>query len=1230
VTGFTTFVLVLKKSIFWGWLLLALGVLLSGWASWQYRVSSGLQEPNLQLNTLQAFLQQREATADSFLRIFSTQPCASFSDLKAYPAALNQAATNAGIGVFRYDTENLLFWSDNTIPVGLTTLREGPNGALWKLKNGWYLARKISVKNCVLVALAQVRQEYSYQNDYLQDRFFPGSGLPAGARLSAEAETGALQLQAGEGKTPVWFVPDVEAGSAKHNLLLLLGLSGVALVILGGHALSTLLPVWFSLLWWLFLLALRWFSFRYNLPELLYATALFSPSEYGASNWLPSLGDLLLNVCFLFYSALLVHQKLPRLVIRYAAIATLPMLLFLFGYGWFTIDLLRGLIQNSSIPLDINDFLSLTTSSYAAFLVIGLLFSTYFIWIIVVVRQINRPEITALKLLITHVFAALLWMAIQHWLLGDSEWLIVLFSFLLPVGVYLSASGKSPYRYGAIIGLLALFSLVGTVFLQRYTAERELEKRKLLAVKISAEQDPIAESIFPEVEKRILSDTLLKSYLRPETQSNGPVRDLGQLFFNGYWEKYKINVHVFGADECLMTALYASTVKDPLVYDRLIDSIGIMTLSEHFFFLDNNSGRISYIARLPVYDEAPRDTELLGTLYIEFNSRYTPEEIGYPELLLDKMVSSNTDMSRYSYARYAKGALISHFGAFAYSLHDDDFRLPGNEQFSMVSIGGYHHLIHRPQSDALVVLSLPNPSLLRVLTPFSYLMLFFGLLALLPFGLRLLRRDWSGGVFSFKRRIQLSIVLILFLALLLIGGGTIFYIITNNNEKNYTNLSEKIHSVLIETEYIIGKDAFLDPAKSEDLAYALTRQANVFFADINVFTPSGLLFASSRPKVFDEGLVSRKMNAEAFHHLLTERSTEYVHKEQIGKLEYLSAYVPLRNTDNKVIGYLNLPYFARQSELRREIANFVVAIVNIYVLLIVLVLIAAIFLSNTITEPLRIIQERLGKLRLGRENEAIAWKGNDEIGALIAEYNRMVNALAESAEKLARSERETAWREMAKQVAHEIKNPLTPMKLSTQMLRRAWDDKAPGFEERLERFTRNLIEQIDTLSHIATEFGNFAKMPRMVKEPVNMAELLESTRDFHQGEGGVSIHLHGDLQRPCKVLTDKEQMLRVFNNLIRNAVQAIPEGRQGRIEIELNHEANHCLIGVRDNGSGIPNDLTDKIFYPNFTTKNAGMGLGLALVKNIVETSDGRVWFETKLGEGTVFYIRLPLIAEDF
>jgi two-component system, NtrC family, nitrogen regulation sensor histidine kinase NtrY len=634
------------------------------------------------------------------------------------------------------------------------------------------------------------------------------------------------------------------------------------------------------------------------------------------------------------------------------------------------------------------------------------------------------------------------------------------------------------------------------------------------------------------------------------------------------------------------------------------------------------------MARLPILNEN-EDPVPLGTLYIEFQSRYTPEEIGYPELLLDKVVSTRTDLSSYSYARYIKGRLVSHYGSYPYELNSNLFKNNSSGEFTFFEGDDDEHLIYRPSKDALVVLSRPIEGVLGILTPFSYLVLFFSFLVLIPSGMKEIRNGGYFAPISFKRRIQLSIVLLLFVSLILIGGGTIVYIISNSNEKNLKNISEKIHSLLIETEYLLAKDSQLYPQKAEDVAYSLTRQANVFFSDINIYDPSGYLYASSRPKIFEEGLVAKNMNPEALYGLAVRKSTEFTHEERIGNLDYVSSYVPLRNYENNVIGYLNLPYFARQNELRKEIATFVVAIVNIYVLLIVLVVITAIFLSNRVTAPLQLIREKLSGIRLGKKNEIIEWKGSDEIADLIGEYNRMVSELAESADRLARSERESAWREMAKQVAHEIKNPLTPMKLSTQLLKRAWDDKAPEFEQRIERFTNNLIEQIDTLSHIATEFSNFAKMPKMSPEKVDLSQLLRSTVDFHQGEDGVEISLNCKEDQSCWVYTDKEQLLRVFNNLIRNAIQAIPQEKQGKIDIRMRLEKNTYVVAIQDNGTGISDELKEKIFSPNFTTKNGGMGLGLALVKNIVESSSGQIWFESTIGEGTTFYIQLPVFDQE-
>jgi nitrogen fixation/metabolism regulation signal transduction histidine kinase len=320
-----------------------------------------------------------------------------------------------------------------------------------------------------------------------------------------------------------------------------------------------------------------------------------------------------------------------------------------------------------------------------------------------------------------------------------------------------------------------------------------------------------------------------------------------------------------------------------------------------------------------------------------------------------------------------------------------------------------------------------------------------------------------------------------------------------------------------------------------------------------------------------------------------------------------------------------MPYFAKQNELQKEINTFLIALINIYVLLFALSVTVAVFISYYVTKPLKLIQDKMSKIKLGRASEPIEWKEEDEIGSLVREYNRMIEELQRSAELLARSERESAWREMAKQVAHEIKNPLTPMKLSVQHLQRLMENKTPDLEEKVKKLSATLIEQIETLSTIASEFSAFAKMPKANEEKTNLREILSNAIHlFKDTVDHTEISFHPMVTGDTYVYADKEQLLRVFNNLIKNAVQAIPEGVQGKVEILLSKKNGAFVTRVRDNGTGITEEAMDKIFVPSFTTKTGGMGLGLAMVKNIVESGSGKIWFETAKGKGTTFFVSFP------
>ncbi len=291
-------------------------------------------------------------------------------------------------------------------------------------------------------------------------------------------------------------------------------------------------------------------------------------------------------------------------------------------------------------------------------------------------------------------------------------------------------------------------------------------------------------------------------------------------------------------------------------------------------------------------------------------------------------------------------------------------------------------------------------------------------------------------------------------------------------------------------------------------------------------------------------------------------------------------------------------------------------------------IIAAVFIANQITRPLVVIQENLNKIELGKHNEPIHYNRNDEIGGLVKVYNKKVDELAVSTDLLARSERESAWREMAKQIAHEIKNPLTPMKLSIQHLQRA-KGKDEEYNKYLERITGTLIEQIDSLSNIATEFSNFAKIPTARNQVFNLAEQLQKIIDLYETHNRANIEFNANKFEKIEVNADREQLFRAVINLIRNGIQSVPENQMGEIKIWLEKKKNKAIIAVKDNGSGIPVELRDKLFSPSFTTKTSGMGLGLAIVKNLVENFSGNIWFETKLEKGTTFFLEIPIYKKD-
>ncbi|HEX8515095.1 MAG TPA: ATP-binding protein [Bacteroidia bacterium] len=1196
------------------------------------------------LKEFQAVLHEKEKRLDEEMLALARR-----AETRSYPLLFsekpgyyNELMKNEGLALLIYENDTLKFWSDNSIAVENWVKEVCLDSRTAKLRNGWFEVvhpPTNSTTTKTVVGLILIKNEYPYQNKYLVNEFQKDFSVPAETRLitnNPDASNGINNIH-GHYLFSLEFNPANNTISAWTYAAVILNLAGFFFIVLFLRNMSIRFQNRIGknhsiLLFITALFCLRYLSIRFSFPGTFYSFDLFSPRIFAdaGSVWLTSLGDLLINITLLFYISFLLYSKFnfePILSrIRQKPFATFLVFLGYFWFSWLITKLFSGIIRNSNIPFGINNLFSLNEYSYAGILFFGLLLFVYFLFADKMVGLVKQMKLGSGLLLTIFLFATTIHAGISY-LLGTLDLIIIFWPFVLVVFIALIRKDAHSYPFSGIVFLVFLFSLYGVHVLLKYTEIKEKESRKIYAERLAAEQDPVAELLFQDIERKILSDTTLVSFVSGNTPQPAEFeKRLKQQYFSGFWDKYDVRMVLFDS-MCVPVVKSQNVITDNMLhFDELISDSAAKTSSGNFYFLNSVSGKISYLARLQL-NRSLKTNSRFGLLYLELDAKFISDEIGFPELLLDRNIGLSQELSGYSYAKYKSGHLVSQYGKFPYSLNSLGF-LESSEAFTFYKSDGFEHLLFRSGPKTLIVLSKKTDGLIGQVTTFSYLFTFFSLLLLSILFFRQLSSGRLMENFSFKYRIQVLLVFIVLSSLALFGGGTIYYIKQQFETKNKENISEKIHSVRIDIEDKLRAENKLTANLSEYISFVLKKASSVFFTDVNFYDTHGNLYSSSSSKVFDEGLTSKKMNPEAYLQMAVLGKTEFVHDERIGKLEYLSAYIPFKNQDGKLLAYLNLPYFAKQSELEKEISGFLVALINIYVLLFALSIITAIFISNYVTKPLKLIQDKLSNIRLGKTNEPIEWKENDEIGSLVSEYNRMIEELSKSAELLARSERESAWREMAKQVAHEIKNPLTPMKLSVQHLQRTFKDRAPDMDVKMERLTKTIIEQIDTLSTIATEFSNFAVMPRANLEFVDLADTLINTAALYKNTEEAEIIFENRAQGDATVKADHEQLIRVFNNLLKNAIQSIPEGARGVIKIILEKENSKLLVSISDNGSGIPEDVVDKIFVPNFTTKTGGMGLGLAMVKNIIETIGGRIWFETKSGHGTTFYIYLPGINE--
>lgn len=1157
--------------------------------------------------------------------------------------------TDKNIWFITTNKGNLSFWSGvKVIPEFTGLIKDGYS--FRKESNGYYEVIKKSDGGFSAIFFIPVKFDYAFQNQYLKNTFSPN--LLTNNNIDIADFTDKYVSEIYTANHSYLFSVKLKHGELNTSLLYfqlslwILTLLSLCLLVRNicnyiaakGFVISSVLFLG------TFIILIRFVNLHYGWPGFSYQLKIFSPQLYGSSEVYPSLGDLCINILFLSWFVVFLYEQRKKLIkkavgVRWSYIIYLTFIAALVAISTSLVNLYYGVVINSKISFDVTNVLNLSLFSFLGILMLCFSFMIFYLLVEVFLT-------VSFKLSIPNIYKALIFSAsivlatiVSAYYQGFSLF-YVLWGILVSIRAYAYRSNRAELDSASLAMVVLVCALISSIKLNYFESVKEIQTRKAFVQKLELPDDAQADFNFKRLEKQIIADSSIVQYFKDSEHDNNFIRiRLQKLYFSGYLSKYEFKVFAFGKqDEPLSTDknFDLGVFKDMVLYSSY-------KVSDYFYRENESFGFLSYFAILPLMQNGERS----GTLVIELKSKPIQIAPSFPGLLVDGEPDNDDGFKGYSYAFYSDNKLFNQSGNFVYDVSNKQFDGPiGKYVFKNTNYNGdewfmyfttYSHLIYKPTERTLIVVSKENKPLIFSVASLTFFFVVFLVFSVLVIASRWLwmrikilsiknnRFSWNFklnlGLVLYKTRIQFSMIFAVVVTLVMVGIITYLSISTEYQTQQDKTIRDKIHKIataLENTQY----SKYLKNI-NEATQVDFDSFANAYSADLTLFDLNGVALVTTQPKIYEYGLQARRMNTQAFINLKDLQKSEYTNEEKIGLLNYKAAFMPIKNSNNETIAYLQLPYFSNESDYKEHIGSLLNVMINVYAIVFMAIGLFAVFIARQITSPLSFIQHSLGKTIYGQKNEPIQWNRNDEIGALVKEYNKMIAALENSAQKLAQSERESAWREMAKQVAHEIKNPLTPLKLGLQLLDKSWKDKDPKFDQKFERFSKSFVEQIESLSSIASEFSAFAKMPETKLERLNIFEILGQAVTIFKEMDNIKI-INQAPDKPFFILADRDQLLRCFNNLLKNAIEATPSNKLGVIEINYLVTNKNVLLTIKDNGEGIPDGLREKIFEPNFTTKSSGTGLGLAFVKNSIENAEGKVWFETATGEGTTFYISLP------
>lgn len=1045
--------------------------------------------------------------------------------------------------------------------------------SLVNTENGLFLFQSLTVGGCQFISGYPLIYDFSITNQYLK------SGINKGihpAVTDISAENGMYHL-----RRLLHF--DITSGP-NRAIDAIITIIFIIIILVEYWRFSTMHFNYF-LVFTAGLVVLRLGSLMTGAMEMLVRYQLFDPLYYTASFVVPTLGDLLLNVIL----ALMVTIQVCRHIGSFS-----------FKFGWFVLggvgiclSLLiyyvpYSILVNSQITLDVGESIQfdlLRAVSYLSILVVAV---AYFVFLFFL-RQYLLLNGRLFHAIGVSVAVGLVLFPLNYLLATPA----FVHSFLLLVAYKMQwGSSLKEFNYTNLLYILLIAVTVGGIssFVDYKCWERaELESKKKFANHLLLKRDVLGEYYLDQSIKKLSNDSAV-SIIASERSREELEAVIEREFISPYFNKYDFEI-LFQDYQLLRVNTRFTRAYSQLIPANESDY-------ENIFFIDEGTN-FKYVAKVNLGD-------LVALIVLQIKKR-VPSTV-YPALLTDsKYVSISDD---FDYAVFAGDDILFHRSKFGQGEWPQSEDFENEDLFEEGIEKNDRHYFGIKTRDGRIILIISEKYAFRtLLANFSLFLLL--ILSALGFYSAMNSIFARGMTFNFTSKIQLYLSLAFIIPLLTTGFALLSTLNTSYKEEiDRTYLKQALYiSEILSTELESEMDEMI---RSQHLAEI----GNFIQSDISFYNESGYMIATSQPDIFSLGLQSNLINPIVFEELIFRENQSMIAEESIGSLDYKVCYALVNTADNQVAGFIAMPFFDSKNHLRRQQIEVFGNLITIFGLIFILAILIGNIILNNLLFPLRMVAGKIRQVTLQEVNKPIEYESSDDIGSLVKDYNQMLIKLEDSKLALAKSQKETAWKEIARQVAHEIKNPLTPMTLKIQQMLRRYEAGSKDHET-----LSSLLTQVDTLSQIAESFSAFAEMPAPDNQLFQWNALVKEVMSLYRSD---NVSITYDMDEQVTIEADKDIFRRILNNIVLNAIQSVEE-EHAVIDIRLEKRSGKALLSVMDNGKGVPEELKDKIFLNYFSTKSTGSGIGLALAKKGIENAGGNIWFESNQGQGTTFFISMPL-----